>query len=150
MTADNRVQSTLFEGMRDLLNLLVHIQTLLANCGLEVIRAGGGLTFSGFSIQVAPNAPVDWVGYHYDRPKEVIYQIQDRKLADNCPLDRLKRLDQRRYERSFPLEDSFFLGDEAGQIKLLEAFVRETVAYLKSHPEQGESASDEPFIPILS
>lgn len=150
MPSDNRVHSTLFQGMCDLLNLLVHLQTLLAGIGLKVVRAGGGLTFSGFSLQVAHQSPVDWVGYHYDRPREILYLIQDRKIPADCPLSRLRRLDQRRYERSFLLEEPFFSGDEKEQIDLLEAFIRETVSYLQTLPNDEEPSGDDPFIPVLS
>lgn len=147
---DNRVRPSLLEGCRDLQNLLVHLQTLLGECGLAVIRSGGGLTFSGFSFQVDKDAPIDWMGFHIDRPTLILYQIQDRALPKDCPLTRLKRLQARQYERTFSLSDSsFFDSDETTQMKLIKEFLQETVDYLRALPPEDENAPAEPFIPIL-
>ena len=150
MSKNNRVHASLLEGMRDLLNLLVHLQTVLKECGLPVVRAGGGLTFSGFSIQVAPGAPVDWVGHHIDRPSFVIYRIQDRVLPKDCPLTHLNRLQARQYERLFHIERSFFELDEDTQMSQLRQFVQETVDYLRGLPPEEEDSTQPPFIPIIS
>ncbi len=135
--------------MRDLLNLLVHLQTVLKECELPVVRSGGGLTFCGFSIQAAPSAPVDWVGYHIDRPHHLLYQIQDRILPADCPLSDLKEIQPRRYERLFLMENSFFTQDERSQMEELKRFLRETVEYLRELPPQEENPSSLPVIPIL-
>jgi hypothetical protein len=148
MTKDNRVRSSLLEGMRDLLNLLVHLQTVLGECGLPIIRAGGGLTFSGFSIQVAPSAPVDWIGYHIDRPEVLLYQIQDRVLPEDCPLSNVKPLQARQYERAFHLLDSFFILDESHQMTELKGFLQETIDYLRGLPPQEEAPLQGSYIPI--
>lgn len=149
MTRDNRVRASLIEGMRDLQNLLVHLQTVLGECHLPIIRAGGGLTFSGFSIQVAPASPVDWIGYHIDRPGMLLYQIQDRSLPVDCSLPGLKQIQFRRYERSLPLDDPFFAMDERAQMDTIKQFVQQTVAYLKTLPPSEDEASQSPFIPVL-
>ncbi len=141
MNPDNRVRKSLIEGMRDLLNLLVHLQTVLKECELPVIRAGGGLTFSGFSIQTTPSAPVDWVGYHIDLPRHLLYQIQDRPLPRECPLSNLKEIQPRRYERVFLMEDSYFALDERSQMDEIKWFIQETVEYLKGLPSEQESKS---------
>ena len=147
---DNRVRATLLEGCRDLQNILVHLQMVLGECGLPIVRSGGGLTFSGFSFQVAEGAPVDWMGYHIDRPTLILYQIQDRLLPKDCPLTRLKRLQARQYERTFSLSDSgFFDCGEREQMDLLKTFLQETVDYLRSLPPEDESEIAEPFIPVL-
>ncbi len=149
MSPDNRVRASLLEGMRDLLNLLVHLQTVLTECGLPIIRAGGGLTFSGFSIQVAPAAPIDWIGYHIDRPRLLLYQIHDRVLPSQCLLAQVKEIQPRRYERSFQMEDLFFSLDERSQMEEIKKFLQETVDYLRSLPSQEEETSSGHFIPIL-
>lgn len=148
--SDNRVRPTLIAGCRDLQNLLVHLQMVLGECGISIARSGGGLTFSGFSFQVEDGAPVDWMGYHIDRPDVALYQIQDRVLPKDCPLSRLKRLQARQYERSLSLSDSdFFELGEREQMDLLKTFLSETVEYLRSLPPEDESVSGEPFIPVL-
>ena len=149
MSPDNRVRLSLIEGMRDLLNLLVHLQSVLKESELPVIRAGGGLTFSGFSIQVAPSAPVDWIGYHIDQPHHLLYQIQDRILPNDCPLSNLKEIQPRRYERFFLMEGSFFALDERSQMEELKRFLQETVEYLRGLPPQEENPPSLPVIPIL-
>jgi hypothetical protein len=122
----------------------------LGECGLPIVRSGGGLTFSGFSFQVEEGAPVDWMGYHIDRPDVILYQIQDRVLPKDCPLARLKRLQARQYERSVSLSDSnFFDLGEREQMDLIKSFLSETVEYLRSLPPEDESVAGEPFIPIL-
>lgn len=150
MTEDNRVRPSLLEGMRDLQNLLVHLQSVLHDLGIPIVRSGGGLTFSGFSIQASREAPVDWVGYHIDRPDLIIYQIQDRVLPEDCPLANLKRVQVRRYERTLSLlEDRFFDLEEADQMALLAAFLLETIDYLNSLPPEDDDAPTEPFIPVI-
>jgi hypothetical protein len=149
VTIDNRVRATLLEGLKDFQNLLVHLQTILAELNIPVLRAGGGLTFSGFSFQSKRDAPVDWIGCHIDRPHLVIHQIQDRILPRDCPLDRLKRLQARQYERTFSLSDNdFFSLNEREQMERLKNFLEETLNYLNGLPpeEEGESG---PFIPVL-
>jgi len=150
MEIDNRVQDTLIPGMRDLLNLLVHIQTVLQEIGITVVRSGGGLTFSGFSFQVEEDAPVDWVGYHIDRSEVLIYQVQDRILPKDCPLSNLRRLQTRQYERTLSLtEDSFFHQDERSQMDAISGFLSETIEYLRSLPPEDEDQRPEPFIPVI-
>ena len=150
MESDNRVQETLIQGMRDLQNLLVHIQTVLQEIGIPVLRSGGGLTFSGFSFQVDKDAPVDWIGHHIDRSELLIYQIQDRVLPKGCPLSNLKRLQARQYERTMLLnEDSFFFKSERDQMDAIAEFLTETVEYLRGLPPEDEDAPTEPFIPVI-
>jgi len=134
--------------MRDFQNLLVHLQSVLKECDLPTIRTGGGLTFSGFSLQVTSDAPVDWFGYHIDRPDTVVYQIQDRILPEAPSLSRLKRLEPRRYERSFSLEENgFFDLGEREQMDLLKTFLLETVEFLRNLPPQDDQNT--PSIPVL-
>ncbi|MCA9423862.1 MAG: hypothetical protein KC994_02245 [Candidatus Omnitrophica bacterium] len=150
MESDNRVQETLIQGMRDLQNLLVHIQTVLQEIGIPVLRSGGGLTFCGFSFQVDKDAPVDWIGHHIDRPEILIYQIQDRVLPKDCPLSNLKRLQARQYERTMELnEDSFFFKSDRDQMDAIGEFLSETVEYLRGLPPEDEDAPTEPFIPVI-
>jgi hypothetical protein len=150
MDAENRVQETLIQGMRDFQNLLVHLQTVLQESEIPVTRSGGGLTFSGFSFQIEKDAPVDWVGYHIDRPEFLIYQIQDRVLPRDCPLSNLRRLQARQYERALPLiEESFFYQDERAQMDAIAAFLSETIKYLRSLPPEDEDLRPEPFIPVI-
>jgi len=136
---DNRVRSTLVEGMRDLQNLLVHLQTALNEVGLPVLRAGGGLTFSGFSIQVEKKAPVDWIGYHLDRPNAVVFEIRDRALPSDCPFSDVRQIQTGRYERLFALNEAdFFERSEREQMDLLREFIEETVRYLRGLPSEEE------------
>jgi hypothetical protein len=152
MTSDNRVRETLVTAMRDLMNLLVHLETVLDECGIRVIRAGGGLTFSGFSFQIKEGAPIDWLGFHIDRPNQILYQIQDRILPKDCPLSGIKRTQARQYVRVLLLRESgFFERNEREQMDLLREFVEETVSFLKGMPETDEtdSGADPSFIPVL-
>jgi hypothetical protein len=150
MEIDNRVQESLLSGMRDFQNLLVHLQTVLAELEIPIARSGGGLTFSGFSFQSAKEAPVDWLGYHIDRPEFLIYQIQDRVLPKDCPLDGLKRTQARQYERVFSLLDrSFFDCDERAQMDRIKEFLEETLEYLNGLPPEDEDSLPQPFIPII-
>ncbi|MCA9438908.1 MAG: hypothetical protein KC978_24195, partial [Candidatus Omnitrophica bacterium] len=136
--------------MRDFQNLLVHLQTVLQQIKVPVLRSGGGLTCSGFSFQVEKEAPVDWIGYHIDRPDFLIYQIQDRILPKDCPLSHLKRLQARQYERALPLAlDTFFDRDEQGQMELIASFLSETISYLRDLPPEDEDARPESFIPVI-
>lgn len=150
METDNRVHASLLQGMRDLQNLLVHLQTVLAELGIPIARSGGGLTFSGFSFQAHKEAPVDWVGYHIDRPEFLIYQIQDRILPKDCPLSGLKRTQARQYERTFPLlENDFFECREREQMDLIQGFLQETLDYLNSLPPEDDDSLPQPFIPVI-
>ncbi len=150
MENDNRVHDSLIQGMRDFQNLLVHLQSVLQEIEIPITRSGGGLTFSGFSFQIENDAPVDWVGYHIDRPDSLIYQIQDRILPKDCALSNLKRLQSRQYERSLPLlEDAFFHQSERDQMETIAVFLRETIDYLKNLPPEDENQIPEPFIPVI-
>ena len=150
METENQVRETLIQGMRDLQNLLVHLQTVLREIEVPLTRAGGGLTFSGFSFQIEKDAPVDWVGYHIDRPDSLIYQIQDRVLPKDCPLSDLKRLQARQYERALIFtQETFFNQDERAQMDAIAAFLSETVDYLRGLPPEDEDHRPEPFIPVI-
>ena len=147
---DNRVQETLIQGMRDYQNLLVHLQTVLQQLDIPTVRAGGGLTFSGFSIQIKPGSPVDWIGYHIDRPDCLVYQIQDRILPKPCRLSDVKRLQSRQYERTLKLTvESFFLRDEESQMDRIASFLTETIQFLNDLPPEDNDSPPEPFIPTI-
>jgi hypothetical protein len=149
MNRDQQVRASLLAGMQDLQNLLVHLQTVLHELAFPIIRAGGGLTFSGFSIRVSPEAPVDWIGYHLDRPDVIVFQIQDRTLPDDCPLSDLKRLQVRQYERVYRMNAPFFQMGAPEQMEQVRLFVQETADYLNGLLPEKEDAAPVAVIPIL-